>query len=210
MMNQNKSFMKKYLLIFMLTVTSAAMAQSGFGLKGGLNYADNGEMTYTDFTGAGEDILEGGESKMGYHFGVFYEANILGFFLRPELVYTTTKSTYQFNQQESEYNLSKIDLPILVGTSVFGPVRLFAGPSLQYIMDNDFEGFELGDVQDEFTIGAQLGAGIQLGKIGLDVRYERALKENEAEFMMLDGSSSGPRRVDTRPSQVIFSLSLDL
>lgn len=202
--------MKKYVVLLMFCITSAAMAQSGFGVKGGLNYADNGEMTYTDFTNAGEDIIEGGESKMGYHFGVFYQMNILGFSLRPELVYTTTKSSYQFNQEEADYNVSKIDLPILVGTKVFGPVKLFAGPSLQYIVDNDFEGFELGDVKDEFTIGAQLGAGIQLGKIGLDVRYERALKENEAEFMMLDGSNSGPTRVDTRPSQVIFSLSLDL
>ena len=202
--------MKKYVMLLMFCIPSAAMAQTGFGVKGGLNYADNGEMTYTDVTSAGQDILEGGKSKMGYHLGVFYQANLLGFFLRPELVYTTTKSSYQFNQEEADYNVSKIDLPILVGTKVFGPLKLFAGPSLQYIVDNDFEGFELGDVKEEFTIGAQLGAGIQLGKIGLDVRYERALKENEAEFMMLDGSNSGPKRVDTRPSQVIFSLSLDL
>lgn len=193
----------------MLAATSTAMAQSGLGVKGGINYADNGEMTYSDFTDAGKDALEGGESKMGYHFGVFYQTNLLGFFLRPELVYTTTKSTYQFNQQESDYNVSKIDLPILVGTKVFGPIRLFAGPSLQYIIDNDFEGFELGDVKDEFSIGAQLGAGIQLGKLGLDVRYERALKENEAKFISIDGGQ-GPERVDTRPSQIIFGLSLSL
>lgn len=201
--------MKKYLIILMFVTTSAAMAQNGFGVKGGLNYGDNGEITYDDVSNAGEDILEGGESKMGYHLGVYYEASILGFFLRPELVYTTTKSSYQFNQQEADYNVSKIDLPILVGTKVFGPVRVFAGPSLQYIVDNDFEGFELGDVEDEFTIGAQLGAGIQLGKIGLDVRYERALKENEAEFMNFNGNE-GLQRVDTRPSQIIFGLSLNL
>ena len=201
--------MKKYLTIIMFCITSAAMAQSGFGVKGGLNYADNGEMTYSDVTGAGEDILEGGESKMGYHFGVYYQASILGFFLRPELVYTTTKSSYQFGQQETDYNVSKIDLPVLVGAKVLGPVTVFAGPSLQYIVENDFEGFDLGEVEEEFTIGAQLGAGIQFGRLGLDVRYERALKENEAEFMDLE-SGEGPRRVDTRPSQIIFGLSLSL
>lgn len=201
--------MKKYLMILMFCISSAAMAQNGFGVKGGLNYADNGEMTYSDITGAGEDILKGGESKMGYHFGVYYQASILGFFLRPELVYTTTKSSYQFNQQEADYDVNKIDLPILVGTKVFGPVTVFAGPSLQYILNNDFEGFELGDVEEEFTIGAQLGAGIQFGKFGLDVRYERGLKENEAEFMNLN-SGEGLKRVDTRPSQIIFGLSLNL
>lgn len=201
--------MKKYLLIFMLASTSAAMAQSGFGIKGGVNYADNGEITYSDVSNAGEDILEGGESKMGYHLGAYYQINILGFFLRPELVYTTTKSSYQFNQQEADYNVSKIDLPVLVGAKVIGPVKIFAGPSLQYIIDNDFEGFDLGEVEEEFTIGAQLGAGVQFGRLGLDVRYERALKENEAEFMNLN-SDDGLRRVDTRPSQIIFGISVDI
>ncbi|UZH55972.1 outer membrane beta-barrel protein [Salinimicrobium tongyeongense] len=202
--------MKKYLFILMFVTTSAAIAQNGFGIKGGINYADNGELTYSDFSNAGADVLEGGDSKMGYHFGLYYQANLLGFFLRPELVYTTTKSTYQFNQQEAEYNVSKLDLPILVGTKIFGPVQIFAGPSLQYMLDNDFEGFDLGDVEEEFTIGAQLGAGVQLGRIGLDVRYERALKENEAEFAQLDGSTTGPQRIDSRPSQIIFGISLSL
>ena len=182
--------MKKEIIVLTYAFFRSDLAQSGFGITGGFNYADNGEIEYSDVTNAGEDAVKGGDSKAGYHLGVYYQANILGFFLRPELLYTTTKSSYQFNQQEADYNVSKIDLPILVGTKVFGPVRIFAGPSLQYIVDNDFEGFELGDVQDEFTIGAQLGAGIQLGRLGLDVRYERALKENEAEFMIRDGGDA--------------------
>ena len=201
--------MRNHIMIFVFFISSAAMAQSGFGIKGGLNYADNGEITYNDISGAGEDVLEGGDRKAGYHLGIYYQANILGFFLRPELLYTSTKSEYSFNQQHAEYNLSKIDLPVLVGAKVLGPLKLFAGPSLQYIVDNDFEGFELGDVEEEFSIGAQFGAGIQVGHLGLDVRYERALKENEANFLDLEGND-GLRRVDTRPSQIIFSLSLDL
>lgn len=205
--------MKNYLLVLFLFTTSAVMAQNGFGIKGGLNYADNGEITYRDVTDAGEDIMEGGDSKMGYHLGIYYQASILGFFLRPELVYTTTKSSYEYNQQETDYNITKIDLPVLVGTKILGPVTVFAGPSLQYILDNDFGGFELNDVKEEFTIGAQLGAGIQFGRIGLDVRYERALKEKETAFIFHDRpdqESYGLQRMDTRPSQLIFSLSLNL
>lgn len=205
--------MKKYILFLALCSTSALFAQNGFGVKGGLNYADNGEITYSDVTGAGEDILKGGDSKMGYHFGAFYQASVLGFFLRPELLYTKTKSTYQFNQQEANYDVSKIDLPILVGTKFFGPVTVFAGPSLQYIIDNEFEGVEFEDVNEEVTIGAQLGAGIQLGRLGLDVRYERALKENERDILIRDRpdqNDSGLKRIDTRPSQIIFSISLSL
>lgn len=201
--------MKNYLLILMLCSTSALFAQSGFGIKGGLNYGDNGEIAYTDVTTAGEDIMKGGDSKVGYHFGLFYRGELAGFFLRPELLYTKTKSSYEYNEQEADYNVSKLDLPILLGTNIFGPLNVFAGPSLQYILENDFDGVSLGDVENEFTVGAQFGVGIKLGGIGLDVRYERALKDNEATVLDLN-NGEGLKRVDTRPNQLIFSLSVDL
>lgn len=201
--------MKKYLLILMLCTSSIAMSQSGLGVKAGLNYGDNGEISYTDVTNAGEDIMEGGDSKVGYHFGLFYRADLGGFFLRPELLYTRTKSSYDFNDREAEYNVSKLDLPILLGTDILGPLNVFAGPSLQYILDNEFQGVSLGEVENEFTVGAQFGVGLKLGSVGLDVRYERSLKENEARVLDLD-NGDGLQRVDTRPNQLIFSLSLKL
>lgn len=201
--------MKNYLMILLLFSTSAIYAQSGFGVKAGLNYGDNGEIAFSDVTNAGEDIMKGGDSKVGYHFGVLYRADLGGFFLRPELLYTKTKSSYEYNDQEADYNISKIDLPLLLGMDILGPLNIYAGPSLQYILENDFDGVSLGDVENEFTVGAQFGAGIKLGKIGLDVRYERALKENEATVIDLSGAE-GLKRVDTRPNQLILSLSLRL
>lgn len=201
--------MKKYLLFIMLITTSVAMAQSGLGVKGGLNYGDNGEISYTDVTSAGEDIMKGGDSKVGYHFGLFYRAELGGFFLKPELLYTRTKSSFDFNDNEADYEVSKLDLPILLGIDVLGPINVFAGPSLQYILENDFQGISLGEVENEFTVGAQFGVGVKLGSIGLDVRYERSLKENEATVLDLD-NGNGLQRVDTRPNQLIFALSLQL
>ena len=202
--------MKKLIILFLLVSTSTAFAQSGFGVKAGLNYGDNGEIEYTDFTEAGNNIItEKGDSKMGYHFGVFYRAQLGPVFLKPELLYTQTKSKYEFRSQESDYEVSKLDLPILVGLDIIGPLHIFAGPSLQYVLENDLEGVTLADVENEFSVGAQFGAGVQFGGIGLDVRYERGLTENQAEALNLD-NSSGVQRVDNRPSQLIFSLSLNL
>lgn len=201
--------MKNAILILMLMCTSVAMAQSGFGIKGGLNYGDNGEITYSDITTSGEDIMEGGDSKAGYHFGFFYRAEAGGFFLKPELLYTRTKSSYEYNDETADYKISKIDVPVLVGMDILGPVHIFAGPSLQYILDHDFQGVSLGDVEEEFTVGAQFGAGIQFGGIGIDVRYERGLKDNEASVLDFD-NPEGLQRVDARPSQIIFSLSVAL
>lgn len=201
--------MKKGILILMLITSGAVMAQSGFGVKAGLNYGDNGDVEYSDVTGAGEDIMKGGDSKVGYHFGLFYRAEMAGFFLKPELLYTQTKSSYDFNNEDAEYKISKIDLPVLLGIRVLGPVNVFAGPSFQYILDNDFQGVTVGDVEDEFTIGAQFGAGIQFKGIGVDVRYERGLSDNEAQVLDLD-NPNGVKRVDARPNQFILSLSLNL
>lgn len=202
--------MKKLLFLFLLITSSAAFAQSGFGVKAGLNYGDNGEIEFTDFSEAGNNIFtEKADSKMGYHFGIFYRAQLGPVFLKPELLYTQTTSTYEFRSQEADYDVSKLDLPILVGLDIIGPLHIFAGPSLQYILDNDLEGVTLDDVENEFTVGAQFGAGVQFGGIGLDVRYERGLTENQAEALDLD-NPSGVRRVDNRPSQIIFSLSLSL
>ena len=191
----------------MLIFSSAAFAQSGFGVTGGVNYGDNGELAYSDVTNAGNDVLEGGDRQIGYHLGLFYRKEFSGFFFKPELLYTRTKSSYVYNLENADYRISKIDLPVLVGLEILGPVHIFAGPSFQYILNNDFDGAEIGNVENEFTTGAQFGAGIQLGGLGLDVRYERGLKENEAEFL---DNQTGLRRIDSRPSQIIFSLSLIL
>lgn len=202
--------MKKGLILLLLIASTTAWAQGGFGVKAGLNYGDNGEIEFEDVTNAGSDIMtEKGDSKVGYHFGVFYRADLGPVFLKPELLYTQTKSSYEFQNDEAEYKISKLDLPIMVGIDILGPLNIFAGPSLQYMLDNDFQGVTLDDFENDFTIGAQFGAGVQFGGIGLDVRYERGLTENQAEVLDLN-NPNGVQRVDSRPNQIIFSLSLNL
>ncbi len=201
--------MKKGILILLMLFTASTYAQSGFGITGGLNYADNGEIEYSDITSAGEDAVKGGDSKAGYHAGLFYRAEFAKFFIKPELLYTETKSSYEYNDRKADYSIQKLDLPVMVGINLIGPVNVFAGPSLQYILENDFEGVSLGDVENEFTVGAQFGAGVQFGGFGVDVRYERGLKDNEAAVLDLN-DPDGVQRVDARPSQIIFSLSLNL
>ena len=197
--------MKKALLILMLITTSTALAQNGFGVKGGLNYGDNGEIEFADAMNA----VENTESKIGYHLGIFYRVGVAGFFVKPELFYTRTESSYKFSNGNADYNISKLDLPLLIGTRLFGPINVFAGPSLQYILENEFQDLSLDDVEKEFTIGVHLGAGIQLGSVGLDVRYERGLTENQAEVLNLDNPQD-IRRVDSRANQFILSLSINL
>ena len=103
----------------------------------------------------------------------------------------------------SNFEISKIDTPLLIGVEVIGPISVFAGPSFQYILDNKLKGIDLQKVEDEFTVGLNIGVGLQLGRLGLDVRYERGLNSNEAEFT----SNNTSFRLDTRPEQLIFNIS---
>ena len=92
---------------------------------------------------------------------------------------------------------------------MIGPLHIFAGPAFQYTLKNDLEGLTVEDVENDFTVGLNAGIGVNLGRLGLDVRYERGFSKNEAEF--IDANVANVEgRIDSRPSQVIFAASLKL
>ncbi|ADV49827.1 hypothetical protein Celal_2540 [Cellulophaga algicola DSM 14237] len=194
--------MKKTILTAILALIGGiAMAQTepGFGIKAGLNYGANG-----DYFDAAEDAYKNPDGNVGYHVGVFGKFGDKIYF-RPELVYTKTKSDYENNSLD----MSKLDAPLLVGFNVIGPLTVFAGPSLQYILDTDYDGITFGDVKNDFTVGLNIGAGVNLGKIGIDLRYERGFSKNEITAINNNNILSADR-IDTRPDQIILSLSLKI
>ena len=203
--------MKKLLFAAFLLSTIGVFSQSekAFGIKAGLNYNSNGKLI-EEFGDATNDIKRGSDSKVGYHVGVFGKLGFSNLYLRPELVYTKTKSDYN----GSDFDMSKLDLPVLLGYKIIGPLSVFVGPSFQYILNTDLENVELGDVKNDFSVGLNIGAGLQLGRLGFDVRYERGFSKNEAGYIIDNTGDVGGTlvvgRVDSRPSQLIFSLSIEL
>lgn len=196
--------MKNLLVAAFLLIGSSVMAQTAFGIKGGLNYGATGE--YKNVSQAAGDIMTiEGKEKAGYHLGVFGKVGILGFFLQPELIYTRLNTEYD----NLDYKVDKIDAPILVGVNILGPLHIKAGPSFQYILQNELSNssLKISEVDNEITMGFQAGAGINLGRLGLDLRYEGGFKENNAygEF-----AADNNITIDSRPSQWILGLSYEL
>lgn len=186
------------LLIAITSITTYAQTANGFGFKGGLNYNANGDY----FESIGSNAKHP-DRNIGYHFGLFGKIGDRVYF-KPELVYTSTKSDYS----DDSFKMQKLDAPLLVGIKVLGPLSVFGGPSLQYILDSEFEGISINNVEDDFSVGLNFGIALNLNKVGIDLRYERGLNRNEANF--LDNNSIGTSRLDTRPDQLILSLSLIL
>ncbi|MBF8151298.1 PorT family protein [Winogradskyella sp. F6397] len=180
--------------------TMTAQNGNSFGIKGGLNYSANGD--YFESIGAN---AESPDRNIGYHIGLFGKIGNK-FYLKPELIYTATRSEYS----SDEFSVQKIDAPILLGVKVLGPVSVFAGPSLQYILDTEFEGIDIDNVEEDFSVGLNFGIGLSFNNIGIDLRYERGFTENEATFIDNNLGSGVVSRVDTRPDQLILSLSLAL
>ena len=190
-------FSTVFFALFSMTVN--AQNGSSFGVKGGLNYNSNGD--YFESIGAN---AKHPDRNIGYHLGFFGKIGDKVYF-RPELFYTSTKSDYDGN----DFKMKKFDAPMLVGFRVLGPLNVFGGPAFQYILDTDFNDINIKDVKNDFTVGLNFGIGIDLGKLGLDLRYERGFNENEATFINTD-LGVNPSRLDTRPDQLILSLSVSL
>ena len=201
--------MKKVFLMISLAFafSQTSTAQIDFGVKAGLNY--NSESIQS----VSEDVFTGAESKTGYHAGVWlrFKLPIIGFYLRPEIVYTNLENELLYKiretapSQTTSYNFQKIDIPVLIGKKFFGIGNVFAGPSFQYILNSDFSLNDISEVDtDGFSVGLQFGAGIELGNLGIDVRWERGLNTIESTFL---NALSERVTFDTRVNQIIIGLS---
>ena len=192
---------KKIILLLVFTSSSIfvwAQSDSSYGIKAGLNYNANGD--YFESISA---TAQNPDRNIGFHIGIFGKLGNTLYF-RPELVYTNTKSDYN----NSAFKMQKIDAPLLVGIKVIGPISVFAGPSFQYILDSEFDGISIDNLENDITVGLNFGAAINFKKFAVDIRYERGFSNNEAQF--LNNNNIDTSRLDTRPSQLILSLSVAL
>ena len=190
----------KTLTFLAILSTSLLQAQFEFGVKGGLNYDSLGDVDYDDFSAT--DLSAG--SKTGYHIGAYGKIDLLLFYLRPEIQFTKINSGFD----GKDIGLSKIEAPILLGYKILGPLSVFAGPSFQYILNEDVEGTTLADVEENFTIGLQIGTRISFGRLGMGVRYDRGFTDNGVKILGVNGVGDG--RIDARPNQFIVSASYEL
>ena len=170
-----------------------------WGVKAGINYNSNGELK--EIPDNAENIIHGsGDKSAGYHIGIIRKIDLPIMFIKPELVFTKTKSSYD---SEGDFEMSKLDLPIVLGIKMVGPLHVLAGPSFQYLLSSKLDGIKAEDIQNDISMGLHFGIGAELGKLGIDIRYERGFTNNEIKIFNIDQSNFN---VDSRPEQLIFSL----
>lgn len=207
--------MKKLILFASLSVLPALSFAQGFqiGIKGGVNLS---KLSFGNFVDASTNangspnvgfdgetfrnsISDSFNSKMGTSFGVYarFGKNL---FVQPELLYSTRAGDFSYTQNNqtvtSTVRLTTFDVPVLLGIKG-GPLRVVAGPVASFrINDNQtlgqaiqqYSNGSLNSAWSQAFYGYQVGGGLDIGSLGLDVRYQGNLtdiaqiKNNSGQF----------------------------
>jgi hypothetical protein len=146
----------------------------GFGVKGGLNYNSNG-----DYFNDAQVVFGDPMKNLGFHAGFFGKVKFGPFYLRPELVYSQLKT-----ELDNEVFITRrLDVPVLLGFGIFRQfISVFAGPSMHYRIGDDLNTITISDVTSNFNMGYQAGFAVNIGKVGIDLRYEREMVGKEFDF----------------------------
>ncbi len=177
------------------------------GFKGGLNFTSQPEIEAQD-NSIGSVQAQFEDQSTAYHVGMYLKLGLVGFYVRPELNYSHYKSTY-VDVMNTEFSVEnhRIDVPLLVGFQPIKTVFVHGGLVSSYYFgdENTIADFQELD-KDDIQWGFQIGAGLQMGKVSLEGRYEGAFSERMISF----ASEQTMYEINSNPSQFLLSLGYQL
>ena len=180
--------MRKTILTFTLmavVLSSFAIGPFTIGLKGGIN---SSKITTDNYSGQGVTFNDfKSDAKSGFNLGAFARLGTK-IYLQPELLYCVrnSQSTDATGTASQSVKLKTIQVPILLGFKLIdlklASIRAFTGPAMSIVMDNSSVSYNgisasLSDTKNykNNIWDWQLGAGVDVGMITLDCRYEWGL-----------------------------------
>lgn len=202
--------MKKLLLLgLVLCLPALTFAQFSIGVKGGVNLSQftMGDFVKTRLNANGtpqvsvsgrtirDNLKESFDSRTGWAYGIYtrFGKNI---YLQPELLVSSKGGSFEIvrdidgqpTTETVKINTTNFDVPILLGLKG-GPIRVLAGPIVSFRISDDqslrdalqdYTSGSLNNALAKATYGYQLGVGLDLGRLGIDVRREGSLSNVSA------------------------------
>jgi len=203
------------LIYFLLFASSGLLAQGNLGFQFGLNDDNFGSIENISNKIDNYDLDI--KNSTGFQFGVFTEIDLITFYIRPELnlIFSKSKNAAAYsldegiNIAEHSYKSSEIQLPIIFGYKVLGPISVFGGPSFKYNLSNS-SNFNLEDVKDKYTLSLLLGSRVKIRSISVGLRYERGLNNNEVLIINANGVDLDNANVDLTTNKLSLNISYDI
>jgi len=164
-------------LVFLVTFGFASaqiLPTFQIGLKAGVNLASLQTSAGATFSGG---------NQAGYLGGLWMRFGAIGFNFQPELYLTAKDVTINQPSGQTTAKFTSIDMPLLVGGK-FGALglggRFYTGPVVSFAVDKQQglsnalgQTFSL-NYQDQ-NFAWQFGAGLDIKKISVDLRYEAGI-----------------------------------
>ena len=163
-------------LFFVFALAGAPDAHAQFGVAGGANFDDFG-----DVRNANDENIS--ENATGYHVGLFYEFGAGPLSVRPGVFYMDVGS---FNFQgeneagdeiQEEFDLNLVEVPVDLRYSLTFPfVKPYAtvGPVFRFPTGDGGDSFD-GETED-FSLAANVGGGVEVGFPGTSLRLYPELR----------------------------------
>jgi hypothetical protein len=148
--------------------------------------------------------------------GGFYTRIKLGpVYIQPELLFTSESYNYTKEdlsssgvQEALTDQFNGLDIPIMVGVKM-GPFRLQAGPIGSILISNDNQLETLSETYkrklSNLSWGYQAGAGVDIGSVNLDLKYEGGLSNTFVNDYEVFGNTY---EFDTRQNRWVLTIGL--
>ena len=164
-------------LVALCSVSTASSQVVGlkWGVLGGLNVPDY------SFRGEQVDV----KNKVGWQVGMTASLKLAFLTLDPQLVYVHQKVELAVpNAFPGTIKCHSVDVPVMVGLPVFGPMRVFAGPvfTLMNKCDSDLpfadrRDFDVTNLRSTMSYAVGLEARFQ--KVRFDLRYNGQFQDKK-------------------------------
>ncbi|MCT2408318.1 porin family protein [Chryseobacterium antibioticum] len=193
--------MKKVLSIALIGFSMFASAQISLAGKANLIFP-TGSPSWKNIKGTVNEAIEGtGKNNAGFNVGLSVKVALPGsFYVMPELYYTHFKNEFTTENTTFDVKSNRLDMPVLLGHNVLGDMLgVFVGPVASYNLskENTYNDFKE-NVKNNFTVGYQFGAQLEIKKLIVNARYEGSFSKDERNF--INKVSGSEIRYDNRPN----------
>ena len=212
--------MRIFILFFLIT-SSSLIAQGNLGVNFGLNDDNFGsiENIKTKIDDYDLDL----KNSTGFQLGLFTEIDLITFYIRPEinLIFSKSKNGTAFtsannniliesvNIAEHTYKSTDVQVPIIFGYKVLGPISIFAGPTFKYNLSNS-SNFDLEEIEDKYNLSLLLGTRVKVKSFSVGLRYERGLNNNELLIINANGIDIDNANIDSTTNKLSLNISYDI
>ena len=213
----------RILICLFLITSSSLFAQGNLGVNFGLNDDNFGsiENIKTKIDDYDLDL----KNSTGFQLGLFTEIDLITFYIRPEfnLIFSKSKNGTAFtsannntnilsesiNIAEHTYKSTDIQVPIIFGYKVLGPISIFAGPTFKYNLSNS-SNFDLEEIEDKYNLSLLLGTRVKVKSFSVGLRYERGINNNELLIINANGIDIDNANIDTTTNKLSLNISYDI